>query len=321
MKRILLTTLFAVLVVPACKTANGDQEDPGEAAQQSASEPADPGTDTQKKSAFTGCEITQFTSGWIEASCENARYLIQPDLAALATIDQTWSTMSKALSDEFEADVVGEAIDLTLADEAAMARSFTIATDKGGEPAAKGFYALWDMGETAKMGAACIQDPAKVDRDACTRGFLALKTHGIPGDAQVTEAADSGASLVLAGQPVILGDDCEFAAERKVSCESGELTWFQGEAEQAKAKSEKALSDMKNVASASGADVTENKRPCTIGEYDTTCRTYDISSDAQEAVFHSALVEMDGETLAVACWYDAAAGAPSACEAVFGMKK
>jgi hypothetical protein len=307
-------------MLTACKTSSGtnDGQDTTKQETVAASSATEEPAQEPAKDAFAGCEMTQFTSGWIEAACEDAKFLIQPDRAALATIDQTWPSMSKALSEEFSADVFGEESELQLNGETMASRTFTVAREEGGEPLAKGVYALWDMGKTAKMAAACIQSPDAFDLARCKLGFAALQQEGIPGDASVEQAAASGVSVVLAGQPIVLDDDCEVASERKISCESGELTWFQGKAAVAEQKSAKALDDMKNVASAGGAKVTQTKRPCTIGDYETTCHAYDIVSDAQKARFHSAVVELEGEALAVACWYDAGASMPSACESVFG---
>ncbi|MGM0558248.1 MAG: hypothetical protein ACQEVA_17820 [Myxococcota bacterium] len=312
------TTLLLTVILTmatACKTSSGstnDQPTSTEESVQESSSEAPPGD------AFAGCEMTQFTSGWLEAACEDARFLIQPDRAALATIDQAWTPMSKALSEEFDADVFGEEYELSIDGKAVPARTFSVANEDGGEPLAKGIYALWEMGKTAKMAAACIQAPDEFEPARCEAGFTSLKNEGIPGEPKVEEAAASGASVVIAGQAIVLGEDCDLASERKISCESGELTWYQGEADVAEQKSTRALADMKDVASAGGAEITETQRPCSIGDYETTCHAYDISSDAQHAKFHSAVVELDGESLAVACWHDANASMPTACASLFG---
>lgn len=315
MKRSILAVTILLVSISACKTTSSERDDSAAASEQTAENPGP--SAGESRASFAGCEMTEFTSGWIEATCDNARYLIQPDRAAMATIDQTWPAMSKALSEDFEADVFGEELDIELGGRVISARSFTVSTADD-KPTARGIYALWEMGETAKMAAACIQKPDAFDRATCVRGFEALREDGIPGGNQVNAASESGASIVLAGRPLVLEADCEVAGERKISCESGELTWYQGEPSEAQAKIDKALTDMENVASASGAEVEKTERPCTIGEYEATCHVHDIISDAQHARFHSVVVKMDGERLAIACWYDALQAMPSVCQELLG---
>ena len=315
MNRIILPAMVLLLTITACKSSSSEQEEAAPAREQPTGDSAEPANDV--RAPFAGCEMTEFTSGWIEATCETTRFLIQPDRSATATIDQTWPPMSKALSEDFEADVFGEEIDVELNGRAIPARSFTVSKPEE-TTMVRGIYALWDAGETAKMAAACIQKPADFNREACIRGFAALSRDGIPGGSQVNPASESGAAVVLAGQPLVLQDDCEVTGERKISCESGELTWYQGEPEEARAKIDKALTDMKNVASATGAEVEKTEKPCSVGDYEATCEVHDIVSDAHQARFHSVVVKLDGESLAIACWYDTLQSMPSVCQTLLG---
>lgn len=309
------TLLVLLIALSGCKTT-ADSQDNSEA-QGNEPEEAAASQEQAEQAPFAGCEVTQFASGWIEAACADARFLIQPDLAILATIDQTWTPMSAALSKEFDADVYGEEIELDVDGSPASARSFDVKKTEEGAPLVSGVYALWDMSDTAKMAAACIQDPEAFDRDRCTRGFSSLAQDGLPGP-DFTTADEESAELVLAGKSIAMSDDCERTADRKVSCENGELTWFQGEAEASQEKIDAALDNMKSVASASGADIQASERPCEIGDVETTCTLHEIKSDAQHAKFHSAMVDLDDEKLAIVCWYDAVQDAPGVCEAIFG---
>ena len=320
MKRFAYMLLLTLVAVGCKSTPDTSDNEEANLAEESVDESSGEESDQDSDSgAFAGCEVTQFTSGWIDISCDDARFLIQPDRAAMATIDQTWNAMSKSLSEEYEAGVYGEETQLKIGGDEVPARTFTVSARGDGKPMAVGVYALWSMGETAKMAGACIQEPEDESRERCVAGFRALQSVGIPGGAEVTESVESGAPVMLASESVELGDDCQVAGERKVTCEAGELTWFQGDREEAKAKAQKALEDMRTVASAGGGSVDESKRPCMIGEYETTCRAYDIKSDAQHAKYHTAIVDVDGESLAIACWYDAVQAMPSACQAIFGI--
>lgn len=190
-----LIAAIASLGLVACTTAPAEQEEAAEAspvettaealaaaAQDGDTEPAAAAQDEEASPiSFNDCKTQQFITGWVEITCENGRFLLQPDRAQMATIEQTWGPMADALAEQYGAPAEATEVKLTVADQAVPARAFTVTDPDTGAALATGIYALWPMGETSKMAGAClVEGEASLDEEACRGGFESIAVLGLP---------------------------------------------------------------------------------------------------------------------------------------------
>ncbi len=154
----------------------------------------------------------------------------------------------------------------------------------------------------------CAGTPQIVD-ERCEKILTELALGGVPSQYMPYEPRPKGEDSVVprfAGEPVIMGEECEVKGPGEVMCGEVLLYWRRVSDEEQGGFEETFVQNLKKSAEKEAGTVRDRKRACTIGEQPVECRWFNVrgGTDRSGQILVGGARVRGERTVAMCAWPD-----------------